>query len=70
MRRMGLSWERGRWVWTRKLGCGAGCGFGSGWFVGLLLLDPVRNKWVFTFGLIGCAGAVALIAGAVRAIPI
>ena len=39
-------------------------------FVGLLLLDPVRNKWLFPFGLIGCAGAVALIAGAVRAIPI
>ena len=39
-------------------------------FVRLLLLDPVRNKWLFAFGLIGCAGAVALIAGAVRAIPI
>src|SRR5580698_901633 len=29
-------------------------------------IDPVRNKWVITFGLIGCAGVVplALIAGA------
>src|SRR5580692_9441260 len=34
-------------------------------------IDPVRNKWVITFGLIGCAGVVplALIAGAIRGIP-
>ncbi len=35
-------------------------------------MDPVRNKWVITFGLIACAGVVplALIAGQVRGIPI
>ncbi|MGI4828667.1 MAG: hypothetical protein ACRYFU_10835 [Janthinobacterium lividum] len=35
-------------------------------------LDPVRNKWVVTFGLIACAAVVplALIAGAVRGIPL
>jgi hypothetical protein len=35
-------------------------------------LDPVRNKWVITFGLIACAGVVplALIAGAIRGIPV
>lgn len=35
-------------------------------------IDPVRNKWVVTFGLIACAGVIplALIAGAVRAIPL
>ena len=35
-------------------------------------VDPVRNKWVITFGLIACAGVVplALIAGAIRGIPI
>jgi hypothetical protein len=34
-------------------------------------VEPVRNKWVVTFGLIACAGVVplALIAGAVRGIP-
>jgi len=34
-------------------------------------VDPVRNKWVITFGLIACAGVVplALIAGAIRGIP-
>jgi hypothetical protein len=34
-------------------------------------LDPVRNKWVITFGLIACAGVIplALIAGASRGIP-
>jgi len=34
-------------------------------------IDPVRNKWVVTFGLIACAGVVplALIAGQVRGIP-
>jgi hypothetical protein len=34
-------------------------------------IDPVRNKWVITFGLIACAGVIplALIAGAVRGIP-
>jgi hypothetical protein len=36
------------------------------------LVDPVRNKWVITFGLIACAGVIplALIAGAVRGIPL
>jgi hypothetical protein len=39
-------------------------------FVGPLL-EPVRNKWVITFGLIACAGVVplALIAGPIRGIP-
>ena len=39
-------------------------------FVGPLL-DPVRNKWLITFGLIACAGVIplALIAGAIRGIP-
>ena len=34
-------------------------------------VDPVRNKWVVTFGLIACAGVIplALIAGQVRGIP-
>jgi len=34
--------------------------------------DPVRNKWVVTFGLIACAGVIplALIAGQVRGIPL
>lgn len=34
-------------------------------------LDPVRNKWVVTFGLIACAGVIplALLAGYVRQIP-
>jgi hypothetical protein len=34
-------------------------------------IDPVRNKWVVTFGLIACAGVVplALIAGPIREIP-
>jgi len=34
-------------------------------------IDPVRNKWVITFGLIACAGVtpLALIAGAIRGIP-
>ena len=36
------------------------------------LVDPVRNKWVLQFGLIACAGvlALALIAGPLRGIPI
>jgi hypothetical protein len=36
------------------------------------LIDPVRNKWVVTFGLIACAGVIplALIAGQVRGIPL
>ena len=36
------------------------------------LRDPVRNAWVITFGLIACAGIIplALIAGAVRQIPL
>lgn len=35
------------------------------------LLDPVRNKWLITFGLIACAGVIplAMIAGAIRGIP-
>jgi hypothetical protein len=35
-------------------------------------IDPVRNRWVITFGLIACAGVVplALIAGPVRGIPL
>jgi hypothetical protein len=35
-------------------------------------LDPVRNKWFITFGLIACAGVVplALIAGQIRGIPL
>ena len=35
-------------------------------------IDPVRNKWVITFGLVACAGVIplALIAGYVRGIPI
>ena len=34
--------------------------------------DPVRNKWVITFGLIACAGVIplALIAGDIRGIPL
>jgi len=34
--------------------------------------DPVRNKWVITFGLIACAGVIplAIIAGQVRGIPL
>lgn len=34
-------------------------------------IDPVRNKWVITFGLIACAGVIplAVIAGAARGIP-
>jgi hypothetical protein len=36
------------------------------------LRDPVRNKWVLVFGTIACIGVVplALIAGAVRGIPL
>jgi hypothetical protein len=35
-------------------------------------IDPVRNKWVITFGLIACVGVIplALIAGAIRGIPL
>ena len=35
-------------------------------------IDPVRNKWVITFGLIACAGVVplALVAGHYRGIPL
>jgi hypothetical protein len=35
-------------------------------------IDPVRNKWVITFGLIACAGVIplALIAGQIRGIPL
>jgi hypothetical protein len=36
------------------------------------LVDPIRNKWVLQFGLIACAGvlALALIAGPIRGIPL
>ncbi|MFZ0301557.1 MAG: hypothetical protein WAL75_02685 [Terracidiphilus sp.] len=36
------------------------------------LLDPVRNKWVLVFGVIACLGVLplALIAGAIRGIPL
>jgi hypothetical protein len=35
-------------------------------------VDPVRNKWVFVFGVIACAGVppLALIAGPIRGIPL
>jgi hypothetical protein len=35
-------------------------------------IDPVRNKWIITFGLIACGGIIplALIAGHIRGIPI
>jgi hypothetical protein len=35
-------------------------------------IDPVRNKWVISFGLIACVGVIplALIAGAIRGIPL
>ncbi|MGB7267044.1 MAG: hypothetical protein WBC92_16130 [Terracidiphilus sp.] len=35
-------------------------------------VDPVRNKWVITFGLIACVGVIplALLAGQVRGIPV
>ena len=35
------------------------------------LRDPVRNRWIFVFGLILCAGVIplALIAGPIRGIP-
>jgi hypothetical protein len=35
------------------------------------LRDPVRNKWIFTFGVLACAGVIplAMIAGQVRGIP-
>jgi hypothetical protein len=35
-------------------------------------IDPVRNKWVITFGLIACVGVIplALIAGQIRGIPL
>ncbi|MGC2162938.1 MAG: hypothetical protein WA634_13565 [Silvibacterium sp.] len=35
-------------------------------------IDPVRNKWVITFGLIACGGVIplALIAGHIRGIPL
>jgi len=40
-------------------------------FVGALH-DPVRNKWLFTFGLISCALVIpyAFVFGAVRGIPL
>jgi hypothetical protein len=35
-------------------------------------IDPIRNKWVISFGLVACAGVIplALIAGYVRGIPL
>lgn len=35
-------------------------------------IDPIRNKWLITFGLIACAGVLplALIAGPIRGIPL
>lgn len=35
-------------------------------------IDPLRNKWVITFGFIACAGVIplALIAGPIRGIPL
>jgi hypothetical protein len=35
-------------------------------------IDPVRNRWVVTFGLMACAGVIplALIAGHARGIPL
>ena len=35
-------------------------------------IDPVRNKWLISFGLIACAGVVplAIIAGHIRGIPL
>ncbi len=40
-------------------------------FIGLYL-DPVRNKWLVSFGLIACAGVLplAVFAGAIRGIPL
>jgi hypothetical protein len=40
-------------------------------FIGALR-DPVRNRWLFTFGLIACALVVpyALVFGAIRGIPL
>jgi hypothetical protein len=34
-------------------------------------IDPVRNKWFITFGLVACAGVIplAFIAGPIRGIP-
>ncbi|HKR26872.1 MAG TPA: hypothetical protein VJS11_05435 [Acidobacteriaceae bacterium] len=34
--------------------------------------DPIRNRWLITFGLIACAGVIplAMMAGAVRGIPL
>ncbi len=39
-------------------------------FIGALR-DPVRNRWLYTFGLIACAAVIpyALVFGAVRGIP-
>jgi hypothetical protein len=40
-------------------------------FLGLYR-DPVRNKWLITFGLVACGGVIplAVIAGPIRGIPI
>ena len=57
-------------------------GYGTDWlaFAHLVIaiafigpyVDPVRNKWIITFGLTACAGVIplALIAGQVRGIPL
>jgi hypothetical protein len=35
-------------------------------------IDPIRNKWVITFGLVACTGVIplAIIAGSIRGIPV
>ena len=40
-------------------------------FIGALV-DPVRNRWLFTFGMIACVLVIpyALVCGAVRGIPV
>jgi hypothetical protein len=40
-------------------------------FIGALL-DPIRNRWLFTFGMIACASVVpyAFVFGALRGIPV
>ena len=40
-------------------------------FIGALV-DPVRNRWLFTFGMIACILVIpyALVCGAVRGIPV
>jgi len=77
----------GPWIDTVNEGLSAAYGrfpfiaYGTDWlaFAHLVIavafigpfIDPMRNKWVITFGLIACAGVVplALIAGSTRGIP-